>query len=171
MICVKVFPHTYSAHTDEILTGLWELNHAEALLMKYVFNDPLGVDVVDSTLYRHILSALVIDTSKNIERRICFDLNDGPEIALDHLKACHYYFKRTFNSKSLNSLDRLLRPRLLPYGVSIRGLYFHELLDTDRQCVVLVGVGTCCGIRSRSTYHGPLSGVKGLNGCSDTLET
>ena len=94
--------------------------------MKYVFNDPLGVDVVDSTCYPHILSALVIDTSKNIGRKICFDLNDGPEIALDHLKACDYYFKRTFNSKSVNSLDRYLKPRVLPYGLNYQCKSRHE---------------------------------------------
>jgi len=151
MITVKAFPHINSGHTDEIFAGLWELHHGKRLRVRYGFRDPLGVShAAHPVLYRNILSALVRDLSKNIARKICFDLNDGPEIETACVRACDHYFKRGFDPRSLKRLDPHLRRKVLPYGLNYQCRSQHEKRNTLKRLIRFCAADTPQRLRMRS---------------------
>jgi hypothetical protein len=121
MINVKVFPNSNVRHLDEIYAGLWELHHEKKIRLGYLVDDPLCLNIPNLCFNQSsFLLATVIDSSKNVKRKICFDMSDGPNFNFHLLNACDCYFKRSFYSKCVNNLEPSLKPKVLPYGLNYR---------------------------------------------------
>jgi hypothetical protein len=118
MLRVRVYPDTLIAPTSKIYAGLFELEAAGQLQVKYTYKGPSSENI-----FRHgdefTLWTEIGDDSAGVIVRICFDTWDHPIInSLKKLEQCDIYFKRSYDRQSLWKLPIELQKKIVPFGLN-----------------------------------------------------
>jgi hypothetical protein len=98
-----------SPHLSQVLAGLYELRATGAIDLDFNPSDPR-----DS--FDDLLLADVTDGANN--RRIGFDMRDGPIIDRIALDETDVYFKRTYSNSELECLSADARAKVQPFGLN-----------------------------------------------------
>ncbi len=117
MLKVTVYPENiYSGHISQIYTGLYDLAAERKISLKFTLKFPrqLRISIPYTTLW-----VCVEDSKNRKQRNVCFDMHDSGRVhALDRLRLCDVYFKRSFDQRILDDLEPSLRKKIFPYGLN-----------------------------------------------------
>lgn len=124
MLRLKVCPDTDVRHVSPIYAGLYDLEAQGKIKLKFTYKFP---DEIRNSKSYNTLYLSVEDLNNSKFRNICFDMSDSGKIgAVDRLRECDIYFKRSYQRHSLYTFGRNLRKKVYPYGLYYPCRSSHE---------------------------------------------